>query len=377
MSRWSFIAQRATTGEFIDWDVPIRLDSLEWELNGPGALTGTIAPDAGGLRGSDGRPLLEEWGTLLYAEADGEIRWGGIVVSCSFEGESWRLECAGFATYPHSVIYDGDYSQIGVDPADVIRHIWAHVQSFPDGNLDVAVVGDSTPVRLGRDAWDETVANEDGSTDVKHHEAEPYVLLWTDSTNCGAEIDDLAKSAPLDWAEKHRWSPDGESVVHEIQLAYPRLGRRRDDLVFVQGDNVTNVLTVESNGDDFANTVLGLGAGEGRAMLRRSTSLRDGRLRRVATYSDKAITDSGRLDAHIAAELNARRAALRITSLDVIDHDNARLGAWQVGDDVLVRAEVPWLGEIEMWVRITAWALTGDHTATLTVSRSDLFRYGG
>jgi hypothetical protein len=122
---------------------------------------------------------------------------------------------------------------------------------------------------------------------------------------------------------------------------------------------------------------MGLGAGEGRAMLRRETSVRDGRLLCDYVYSDKSITDTARLDALIAAELNARRAAIRITSLEIIDHPNAPLGAWQLGDDILVRAEVPWLGEIEVWVRIKGWTLTGEHTATLDVERSDFYRYGG
>lgn len=471
MSRWTFIAQRAVTKEFLHWDVPIEIDSVEWELSGPGSLSGTVSPDVGGLRADDGRLLLEEWGTLLYAEADGQIRWGGIVIQSTFAGENWSIEAAGFGTYPHSVIYEGEFSQIGVDPAAAFRLIWEHVQSFPDSDLGVSVVGDVTPVRLGTDAvpgWTEvfldgvwqkkdavpaarivpdatanlaasmtlsdasltvdaadafaqvtppflvSIGKEDvlvqsvsGATlgglvrgqngtaatghntgtsvtftgtktrEVSELDAEPYELLWWESTNCGAELDDLTKVAPFDWSESHRWSADREDVVHEVQIGYPRLGRRRDDLVFVQGDNVTNVVSVESNGDEFANTLLGLGAGEGRAMLRRSTGLRDGRLRRVATFSDKAINDPARLDALIADELNARKAALRITSVDVMEHPNAPIGSWQIGDDVLIRAELPWLGEIEMWVRITAWALTGDHTATLTVSRSDLFRYGG
>jgi hypothetical protein len=372
VSRWTFIAQRATTREFLHWDLPLELDSLEWELNGPGALTATIAPDVGGLRDESGRLVLEEWGTIIYAESGGLIRWAGLVVSCSFQGESWSLECAGFSTYPHALTYRGEFVRIGVDPAEAFRHIWEHLQSFPDSNLGVRVTGDYTPIRLGKAAWTETV---DGK--VTEHEAEPYSLVWWESTNCGSELDDLTKTAPFDWAEAHRWDDDREDVIHEIQVGYPRLGRRREDLVFVQGDNVTNVVTVESNGDTFANAILGLGAGEGRAMLRRETAVRDGRLRRDHVYADKAVTDARRMDALIAAELNARKAALRVTSFTVIDHDNAPLGSWQLGDDVLLRFEVPWLGEVEMWARITAWALTGEYTATLTVSRSDFFRYGG
>jgi hypothetical protein len=377
VSAWTFIAQRAVTREMLDWDVPIAIDGLEWQLSGPGSLTGTVSPDVGALRTDDGRLLLEEWGTLIHAEHAGIIRWSGIVISCSFEGESFKIECAGYATYPHSVIYDGDFSGIGIDPATAFRHIWEHVQSYPDSDLGVTVTGDFTPTRMGEAAWTETTTDDDGTPRTTEHEAKPYVLSWIDAQNCGDEIEELVKLGPFDYAEAHRWDAAHEDVIHEIRVGYPRLGRRRDDLLFAQDANLTDVVPIDSNGDDYANTILGLGAGEGRAMLRRSTSIRDGRLRRVAVHSDKAVTDAARLDARIAEELNARKAALRITSLKVIDHENARLGSWELGDDVLVRAYLPWVGEVEMWVRILGWTLTGEHTATLDVSRSDLFRYGG
>ncbi len=368
---WSFIAQRALTKEFLDWDVPLELEGLEWQLSGPGSLKASIAPDVGGLRASDGQLLLEEWGTLIHAEHDGVIRWSGIVISCSFEGEKWSLEAAGYGTYPHAVTYGGDYSKIAVDPAEVFRHIWEHIQSHPDGNLGVRVVGATdTGTRLGTPAIPKV-----GETEGK--DAEPYELLWSESVNCGDELDELTKLAPLDWVESHYWDPTKEEILHDVQLHYPRAGRRRDDLVFVQGDNVTNVVVIESNGDDFANEIVGLGAGEGRAMLRRTTAVRDGRLRRVHVVVNKAITSAPRLDSVIADELTARRAAIRISSINVMDHPNAPLGSWQLGDDVLVRAEIPWLGEVEVWCRVVGWSLTGEHTASLSLVRSDLYRYGG
>jgi len=390
---WSFIAQRATTGEFLDWDVPLTLGGLEWQLSGPGSLKAKIEPDVGGLRASDGGLILEEWGTLIHAESDGQIRWSGIVISCSFNGEAWDLEAAGYSTYPHAVTWEGDYSGIGVDPAYAIRLIWEHIQGFPDGDLGVRVTGiTDTGTSMGHGGTADTIKAEDGSLVplnyygpqppegaeiVKGEEPAPYVLNWTESTNCGEEIESLTKLAPLDFVEHHYWTPDHETIVHEIELAYPRAGRRRDDLVFSQGDNVISVVTVESNGDEFANTVIGLGAGEGQAMVRRETSVRDGRLRRVHVHVDKSIAEIARMDAAIAEELNARRAALRVESIDVMDHPNAPLGSWQLGDDVLVRAELPWLGEVEVWCRVVGWTLTSENTATISLVRSDLYRYGG
>jgi len=362
MTAWRFIAQRALTGEFLDLELPLALSSLKWDLSGPGSLVGTVAPDTGALRAPDGRLLLEEWGTLVYAEADGEIRWGGIVISSGFQGPEWTIEAAGFTTYPHGLPFLDTLSEVGADPADVVRKLWQHVQAHPDGNLGVQVVG-STGARLGTPKVDGD--NTSG----------PYELLWWDAPDVGQEIDSLAQEASFDYVEEHAW--DGDEISHTVRIGYPRLGRFRDDLAFVQGDNVSNVVAPTIDGDDFANEVVGLGAGEGRAALRRSTAVRDGRLRRARVYSGKDVTSAARLDALIRDELQRRRDTLTIDSVEVTDHPNAPIGSWAVGDDVLIQAELPWLGDVELRCRITAWELLSDSRARLTLARSSSFTYGG
>ncbi|SFN66006.1 hypothetical protein [Mycetocola miduiensis] len=373
MSGWNYIAQRATTGEFLSMELPLTA-TPKWALSGTGFLTGTIAPDLGRLRASDGWLLLEEWGTLIFAEADGIIRWGGIVISSEFDGPEWKVVAAEFSTYPHGMPYGGSYSQIGVDPASVVRHLWEHLQSHPDGNLGVTVVG-STPVRIGTDPEDVSFTTGAG-TDVAFR-AGPYELNWWESPDIGREISALSNQTPFDFVEQHRWNADRTDIHHEIVIGYPRAGRRRSDLSFIQGDNVTSVVTPELDGDEFANEVVGLGAGEGAGAVRRNTAVRDGRLRRVYVYSDKGVSSVERMDALIRDELTVRQRTLSIDSITVREHPNAPIGSWALGDDIRVQATVPWLGEVELWCRITAWELTSEHTATLSLARSDSFVYGG
>lgn len=373
MPSWRYIAQRATTGEFLELELPLRRDELRWDLSGPGALRGTVSPDTGVLRAPDGRLLLEEWGTLIYAEADGQIRWGGIVVASAFNGAEWGIECAGFATYPHGIPFAGEYSKIGVDPALIVADLWQHVQSYADGNLGVTVGGAKTPVRLGTEPREVSFTTADGE-DVSF-QAGPYELNWWEAPDCGSEIDSLAQETPFDYTEDHSW--DGDTIKHEIVLGYPRLGRRRTDLSFIQGDNVTSVVTPESNGEDFANSVLGLGAGEGAGSVHRTTAVRDGRLRRTHVFTAKDVSSTARMDALIRDQLQRRQNTLEIKSVTVTDHPNARIGSWSVGDDVLIQASIPWLGDVDLWCRITAWTLASETTATLTLARSDSFIYGG
>lgn len=355
---WRYIAVRAVTGKVLDWDLPLNQPQPSWALSAAGQLTGAIDPDVGQLRAGDGKPLLEEWGTMLYAEANGLIRWGGILVHSRFQGAEWRVEAAGISTYPHGNPYLGEYRQTSVDPAEAIRHIWTHLQSFPNGNLGVQVVG-STPVRFG---------------DTKT----PYQLAWWDAKDCGQEIDQLSREAPLEWVEETAWSSStADTITHILRIGYPRLGRRRQDLAFIQGDNVTNVVPVQRDGDDYTNEVFGLGAGEGRKIVNTRLPVIDGRLRRVAVLTNKAVTRPTLLDALCRDELLRRQGLAEIAEIEVVDHPNARIGAWAPGDDILVQAELPWLGEVSIWSRVISWTLTSETRAKLTLTRSDRYSYGG
>jgi hypothetical protein len=466
MSEWRYIAQRVLTGEFLHQDLPIDRGPIGWDLSGPGSFSGTIAPDLGSMRADDGRLLLEEWGTYIYAEADGEIKWGGIVVSSKFEDHKWTVEAAGFTTYPHGLPYTSTYRGVRQDPAAIVRHLWEHLQSKPDGNLGVVVTG-STTLRLGTSS-DETLAtatsfskqkkadydaaaralkdaraslaaaraslaaarrelarirkikgkpgeaaaiadvNEWVSTEKTriatvdsrksandaakraYDSAEKarkeaaaqakkdggaYKLMWWDAPDCGTEIDRLATLAPFDYVEKHSW--DGDAIRHEVAIVYPRAGRRRDDLAFAQGVNITSVVSPIIDGDEFANEIVGLGAGEGAGSIRRATALRDGRLRRTHVFTAKTIGSNGTMDALIRGELLRRQTELDITEIRVRDHENAPIGSWALGDHILVQATIPWLGDVDLWCRILGWELIDEGTARLTLNRSDASIYGG
>jgi hypothetical protein len=484
MTKWRYIAQRATTGQILELEVPFLTRSeLTWSLSAAGSLKGTVSPQTGALTAMDGRPMFEEWNTLLYAEADGQIRWGGIVISSEATGSTWSIEAATFATYPAGMPYLGEYYGAEVDVADVIREIWSHLQSFDTGDLGVQVTG-TTGVTVGshsedaanaataaynaayktytteRDKYtalratatalsktksdkiatrttasknltaakaikpknqtainnaqaayntanaavttatnnyaaadaaadaqakvrDAAKVKSDNASDAKKKALDvqkddggAYKLLWWEAPDCGAKIKDLASSTPFDYTEIHSWNSDKTGIDHTIQVQYPRAGRRRDDLAFIMGDNVTLVPTAKSNGDDYANTIFGLGNGEGEAMIHTTSAVNDGRLRRVNVLSNKDTKQLSLLQAQARQALLQAVANLTIDQISVKDHPNAIIGSWALGDDILVQADLPWLGRLSIWHRIVSWSLTSDSTATLKLERTDSFTYG-
>ncbi len=369
MTRWRYIAQRATSGRFLDYELPLITDGPEWALSAAGSLVGKLTPAIGNRPAEDGRPVVEEWGTFLYAEADGQIRWGGIVVSSEVGADGLlSVEAASFASYPHGVPFGGSIERIQADPADLIREVWADLQQHPDGNLGVVVTG-STPVRIGTEPRE--VQFETGDGEQVAFDAGPYRLDWWDTPDAGSEINSLAAEGLADYTEHHAWRANG-TISHEIRIQHPRAGRRRDDLAFIEGENVSAVVTAKRDGDDYANEVVALGAGEGAGALRRTAAVRDGRLRRPAVIAAKDVSAASRLESLTRAELSFRQAATRVDEITVRDHPHAPIGSWQLGDDVRIQATLPHYGEVDQWCRVVAWQLVGEHSARLSLERSDL-----
>jgi len=345
-----YIARRVLTNEQLDLEVPLITNGPERSLSAVSQLSATVKPDTGRLRAADGRLLLEEWGTLLYHEVDGEIRWGGIVTTSEFQGAEWVVEAAGHATYPHGAIFSGDFTSTGIEPVEAMRMIWANLQAQPDSDLGVRIVGDVTDQLLG-------------STE------EPYTLSWHAATDCGKELDDIVTQSGVDWVERHRW--DGEAIISEIVVGYPRLGRPLPDLSFVQGENIVEVVKPNLNGDDYANNIFGLGAGEGAGSVRRNASRSTGRLRRTRVLSRKDVETSARMDALVNDELRRSLDTTAVEEIVVVDHANAPFGTFDLGDDITVEASLPWYGELLLPFRIVGMVPQGGGRLTLRLERSD------
>jgi hypothetical protein len=531
-----YIAKRATTGATIDSDVRVTPgNDQKVALSAAGTGTFTLAPAIAQGVAIDGKPLFQKWGTLLFEEIDGQIRWGGIVTDMSWSGETWSITVDTFATYPHGIPYQGNYVGTQVDPADVLRMLWSHVQGYPDGDLGVVVVG-STNLKIGststqkridaQTAYDaaaataktelaaynalratetktraanttliaartlaskarttssaaltaakktknaaqiaaakndlaakdaayvqakaavvnkEIVVDQDharsvaqyavyqaankvkstrsdalsAAKDAESADGGAYILDWWDAPDVGDTIDSLMSDHGIDWTEKLMWVPEDarvyrpttdndleawllvngwtadptdsdfllrpasavtETIAIMIVVAYPRIGRKRTDLMFIGGVNVMNIVEPTDSGDDYANEVVGIGSGEGAASIRRTTALADGNLRRPFVLTAKDLKTKTDLDRRIAAALPTKMNTLTIPSIDVVDHPNAKIGSWQVGDDIAVDVVIPWLGRQRIWHRITDWTRTADYKATLSLKRSDSFTYGG
>ncbi|PRX91993.1 hypothetical protein [Allonocardiopsis opalescens] len=410
---WQYHAMRILGRTWIDRDLPLSDVQLTYTMSGPSGITATINPEYATLKGADGAPVLDEWSTLIVVEKDGQVRAAGILVNSDFVGSDWGLECSGIAAYPQDMqltattTWGGSVNGTtghGVDPLDVVRGLWAHLQGQPDGDLGVVLDGTTTPYRLGE--WHNArrlPTEAEPEPDPKEVQDPPipidrvwtsadqrpqaaqgrtlfwrYQLPWYDNIDIGQRIDQLSKQTPFDFLETAEWADSAKSDVRlGIRFGYPRLGTRRQNLRFVEGENITAVVAVRRDGDGYANEVRAYGSGEGTKQLRQTYSQRDGRLRRVQVVDHPEVGSKAALRAEAKAELLRVHNLVDVRAFTVRDHPNASIGSFAVGDDVLVQASYGWL-PVTLWVRITQMTITPESgDIRITCARSDSFNYSG
>lgn len=494
---WRYIAQRfdgtnGGLGDFLDFNVPLQGVSIDEVLSGDNGLSGTITPEYPRLKGADGKPILVEGGTAIWAEdPDGEIRGGGLVTHSGFgEGGTWEIECTDLTGTATELPFDSAAWFVNADPMDIYRYIWTHIQSHPNHNLGITIDATTSPVRLGTDlvqhvefdteedvsddlepapipvappryatnalwraaavkalganGWNKTVVDDalkkwlqkdalvesgdwkpltekerqirdkaidkvgwppdppepgrkkntlvvnvrpqmtpptGGETlpeedptpqEVVTWQYDAYKLNWYETLDLGSSMNDLAANTPFDWHMVHRWN-EFDEIEHHIRLGYPKLGRRRDDLRFVVGENIHQTPSVERDGAEYANEVVVFGAGEGSLqVIGRAFRRDDGRVRKVAVVSAPWITHDFTARAHAELELAKRFNIEDIAEVTLVNHPHAPMGSVDLGDEIFIQGDIGWI-EIDAWCRVVGRTMSPDDSdsQTLTLIRSD------
>lgn len=335
------LLQELPSGRIIDWAVPLAGAEPTLVLSGPGGLDGTLPEGYP-------HPVLE-WGHALWVEDSGAFHGGGIVTTVEQSDRQIRVGCTGITGYAGGMPWLAPREDlIQVDPADVVRKIWAHLQGEPGGNLHLTVDPLITPVRVGeeeRDVEFTTGAGEDVS-----FQTGPFRLNAVDAQDLAKTIDDLAADTPFDYLEHTYW--DGEQIRHRLQLAYPTLGRRHTQMRFHTTENLAALPTLGFDDDGYASEVLLVGAGEGREAITAHVPDPPSRLRRVAVVADKSIRTKTAATRRAREELTARTPDGDVTALNVWETPHARLDELAPGDEIHIAGPLLTGAVLDHWVRI-------------------------
>ena len=349
-ARPRLIAQSVLTGQWVSSGLPVTDPQVEWNLSAPTTISGSFRPEIRALSDIG----LEPWATWIYLEEDGHIRAAGILQPTQISGDGvLGMSAVGPHGYAQRIPYRDRYSKIGIDPAQIVRDLWAHIQSFPRGALGVTVVG-STPVTKGTEARDVNFVTGEG--EVVSFVAGPYTLDYWQNTMIGSEIESLSTETPFDFTEECEWTTAARTAVRKwIRLHYPQAGTRRFDLRFVEGENILEAAPIEEPEDAYADTVYVAGKGEGLDQVAGQASYFVGnRLRLPAVVTDKRIDSTSRANAVALDELRARLAALVEIPEIVVDarHRNAPIGSFALGDEIMPQVRYPYIGQVAQWHRI-------------------------
>ena len=358
---WRFYARRPVSGLWLATDLELDADITD-DLSGPGTIKATIPVGLDRHYADDGMPLWLERGTKLYAELDSQLEWVGV---CDYTGSTEDGRTIEFVGLPGALgwmPYDGELTLWRPSAYDVVAALLAAVQSRPNGNLGltleqvgdtIAKVGDEQPppypVKPAQNPgesdadyddrllpWEEAV----DAWEAAYGKREPYTVAWYTAAIVGDELDSLAKSTPFEYRTRHRWTNrDALTAEHILELG-AQLGTRRTDIAFVDGVNLAERITPETDVAEYANDVIVLGSGDGPTMLRgRSSTLDDGRLWSAKVVNAKDITDRTRLQTMSVTELAASRVSTKLAEVKVWDTGGyAPVSTLRPGDEVWVES---------------------------------------
>lgn len=343
---WRFHLLSLPDWGWIDRDVKLTGAEVSRGLSTPASISGALPTEISHLMGADGLPKVREWGCGVVAQYASLPPVFGIVDKFSAEGQKLSIEAGGFTMYPNGQPWLGpDFAGVEVDPLDMLRKIWGHLQSYPDGDLRVSVDPLKSPVRVGEE--ERTVEFTTGSGEDVSFETGPFRLAWWATDDLGKVQSDLVTDTPFEYREHSVW--DEEDIRNRMELGYPTLGVRRTELRFEIGVNVKVAPSAE--GLDYASEVLLMGAGEGRDKIRAHTTAKRGRLRRVHVDTDSSLRSKKSAEAAAHPMLETLTGQAGIQELVVIDHPNARYGTYEPGDEIQVLGDMGWVRS-GMWVRI-------------------------
>lgn len=210
-------------------------------------------------------------------------------------------------------------------------------------------------------AYDSAKAAYDALTDQRRVGEGAYVIDGDDLPDAYSALQDLCRTAGIEWTTTTQYTEGAPAL--SIVMHYPRAGGRRDDLVFDTAVNIIGALELDRL--EYANAAVGIGAGEGAAAVRSVVDTPTLRMRRTIEVENKAARTKAQITARMREALAATSGELFPTQIEVRDHPNCRIGAWQVGDIVQVDGVTTigtrWSG----LARIDSWSWPSPNRARL------------
>lgn len=385
-----YYVQRPATGLWLDTNAQLGNSPLTWSLSGPNSAKAKI-PIGINLNpiAEDGRPVWGKWDSILLVEEDGDLVWGGVCTEAMPDADGLQLEFVGGVGWLQRVDFNAHLSVWKTNVFDIVRTLVQHAMSKPNSMQFVLSPGQSAftvgdkepdegkpqPPARGKGQSEEEYAQSDEykryqgyqqQWDRLYGDREKFELSWFEAPYVGEEIDTLAKETGFEYRERVTWRDRG-ALTYQFHLDFADdMSRRRDDIAFVDGMNLAKALDPKNGAVNFANRVIGLGAGDGRDMVRAEVGADDGRLYQAEFVQYKSIANVQRLRSLAEVDLRSlSNQTPKIDSITVWDVAGfSPIRSLIVGDEVMVKSSHS-SPPIEAWVKITK--ITRDPASNVAV----------
>lgn len=300
-------------------ELPVKGVSFSHVLNGAGPWQANLPLGDSRINDLDPIGSTQPARSAFYVERDGVLIYGGVVWSRKFNSKNKQLELGGSQlwSYFKGRRISDTKSYVAQDQLTIARDLINYAQAKPGGNIGV-VVGSETSGIL------------------------------RDRTYAGYELKNLAEAVEqlsqveggFDFAIDVTYSAG--VITKTFKLSYPRRGSivGATGHFFELPGNISEYSWPE-DGAGMANTVYGVGGGEGDAMLRSTAARPDlidvGYPLLESTLPLKDVTVRATLDAHTRAQVTALAGPVTVPTMTVRAHLDPVLGSYTIGDDVRIR----------------------------------------
>lgn len=199
---------------------------------------------------------------------------------------------------------------------------------------------------------------QDSDTRKRMIEDAKFKMNYWSTHDLLSTFQQLAQETGFSYRVDHKRS--GNEHTHVLRCAPGRLGVRRPQFRFIEGENVYSIPKVTHQGDEKVTSAVVLGNGEGSKMkwLQKSRSAGGSHgLRRARVFADKTLTRTAQLDARAKEVLNAYSDPIDIEEFVVIDHGLAPIRTFDVGDEIELQTLSRRAGNFKRWVTIRSITL--------------------
>lgn len=200
---------------------------------------------------------------------------------------------------------------------------------------------------------------QDADTRKRMIEDAKFKMNYWSTHDLLSTFQQLAQETGFSYRVDHTRS--GNEHTHVLRCAPGRLGVRRPQFRFIEGENVYSIPKVTHQGDEKVTSAVVLGNGEGSKMkwLQKSRSAGGSHgLRRARVFADKTLTRTAQLDARAKEVLNAYNDPIDIEEFVVIDHGLAPIRTFDVGDEIELQTLSRRAGNFKRWVTIQSITLS-------------------